>query len=160
MAFEQFFRHIWCELEQQRVGLRRLGKLKVARFFDTAAQQLRHRVGVGGVLVKQIVVKVSDELRRRVPHFREQLGGLFAQVAQFRGQFGTEGDDRLGHHTAILGAAEADDIDPAVGGQRPDGGAEGDGRVGDTCSVQVKVHPVGVDKVGKRANFVGSIDGA
>ena len=113
-----------------------------------------------GILVQKVVVEVGQKLGGDVPHLREELGGLLAEVAEFRGQFGPEGDDGLGHHAAVLGAAKADDVGPAVGGQRPDVSTEGDSRVGEAGTVDVEVHAVGVDEIGDGAEFGRGIDGA
>ena len=88
------------------------------------------------------------------------MGRLLADEACLCLQGGVEDDDAFAQHQPVFGAAEAEDVDAAVGGQRPERHAQGGAGVGQARSVHVNVQPVTVSEGGERLQFVGFVDGA
>lgn len=76
------------------------------------------RCGVAGVAQPEVALVQGDELGRQKAHLAGQLHVGLAQKTQALGLVWVERHDRLGPQRAVLGAAEGEQVDAGVGGER------------------------------------------
>ena len=145
------------ESEQQDVAVSGLGEDVAAQFRDALTKLLCLRVGVGGVLLPEIVLEIGDELGAEVAHFRAELGALLAVVLELGHQRGVQHHDRFAHQHPVLGAPEADDINAAVGGHLFEALAEFHRGVGNAGTVKMQVHAERMDEVGDGADLLAGV---
>jgi hypothetical protein len=141
-----------------RVGL--LGQLDARRAAHRVRQPPGHRVRVCGELAPQVRPEQDLELRGQEAHLRRELHRLLAQVEQLAGVVRPEHHDGLADHQPVLGSAEGDRVDVAVGRERRERHVECRRGIGEPRPVDVHEQVALVRGVGDRAHLVGRVDRA
>ena len=104
-------------------------------------KELGHGVGVATVLEPGAVLEHADPGSGEETHLGGELAGLFAAEGEFFGEFKIEEDDGVAHVGAVLGAAEAEDINTGLPGDLFGRDIEmGDG-IGEARAIHVEFEP-------------------
>ena len=104
---------------EDAVRLDRMGQLDPLDPLQGGPEAGRHRVRLRGVSPPEVAAEQRLELGPGEAHLRGQLHQLLADELGALAETLTEEDDGLAEQQAVLGAAEGEQVDPGVGGQRP-----------------------------------------
>ncbi len=115
-------------------------------------------VGVGGVAQPGAVLEHADPGGGEEAHLRGELAGLLAAVVEVLGEGGVEEDDGLADGHAVLGAAEAEDVDAGLPGGVGGGAAEAGAGVGEAGAVHVEAEAELAADGGDGADLVEGVD--
>ena len=104
--------------------------------------------------------RTAPAAARHEAHLAGELHAQLAQVDHAVDAVRVDHDDGLGAEQAVLGAAEAQDVDAGIGRERAERDAQRGGRVPDARPVQVQRHAVGVRVVGDGRDLGGRVQRA
>ena len=108
----------------------------------------------------EAVVEQREQLRADEAHLAGELHAWSCAGDHAVDALRVQHDDRLGAEQAVLGAAEAQDVDAGIRRELAERHAERGGRVPDAGAVHVQGHAVGVREVGDRAHLGGRVQRA
>jgi len=119
-----------------------------------------HGVRLTGRAQAESALEQREQLRAHEAHLGGQLHAGLAQEDHAVDAIRVEHDDGLGAEQAVLGAAEAQDVDAGVGRERPERNAQRGGGVPDARTIEVERHAARVRPVGNRLHLSRGVQGA